>query len=816
MPKASVAQTNFTAGEISPRLRGRVDIAKYANAAKRLFNTLPTIYGGARKRHGSRLLDCKGDIASFGDARMLPFVFDDDVYLVLINSSTIRVIDPEIAPSGSTTPVITPTGSATISTAYSGINYAQGGDTMFLFNTNLATLRLLRFAAAQWAYETVPWDPPPADDVGEICTATAASATTGTVTLTSAFTSFVAADVGRYYTDRTGRALITAYTSATQVTAVVEVTLKAGTVNLTRIYGAPNSTLTPSAVGTVGQTITLTASADTFKSLVNVSHIGAMVEINGGLVQITAIASATSATAKVYRVLSSIAAAPAKSWRLLFNPWNAVDKHPRCGTFYQQRLYVAGTVAQPQTFWGTVAGEYYNFAQGVDDDDAFSFEIASDQYNPIKHLTTFRDLIISTTGGEFLVQGGIETPVSPTNIRVVPQTTYGCADVRPIRIGQEMLFAQLHAKKVRSASFVDIDVLQSPDVSVLAEHLLRVGIKRWAYAAQPESIIWMLMNDGTLVSMSYDREQDVFAFAQHQMSGATLIDLCVLPFNGADRLFVYLSRGGRNMIEYFDDDVAMEHFVEVLNPLRTATLSGSGTITATTVGHGLATNDRFGMEISPGSWGTFIVASTPTADTFTFSGSGIQSPTTWRKAQISWNVGTNGYSGADSQSLSGQWFSYQPNTGTWDYRGDITTNGSGVLSSSPNYYVGIRFGIKYASQIITLPTEIGSAEGTAQGNASSIHEIVVRLNDSMGGSITLSGNPESLPRQLVPVGGIPGTFDPTNNPANTYTGDHRITGIRGWGNTGSGDWDGSITFNHNDATRFEILSIIKKLTSNQG
>lgn len=815
MPKAAVAQTNFTAGEISPRLRGRVDIAKYANAAALLSNALPTIYGGARKRPGLRLLDCKGDIASFGDARMLPFVFDDDSYLVLINSSTIRVIDPEIAPSGSTTPVVTPTGSATISSSYANVNYAQGGDTMFLFHTNLVTLRLLRFSATKWAYEVAPFDPPPADDVGEIHTAgITPSATTGAITLSCAFNAFVAGDVGRYYTDRTGRALITGYTSATQVSATVEVALASGATSLARIYGAPNATLTPSAVGTIGQTITLTAGVNVFKGsygAFNANHLGATVEINGGLVVITAIASGTSATANVYRVLSSTTAAPAKSWRLLFSPWNGVDKYPRCGTFYQQRLYVAGTVAKPNTIWGTVTGEYYNFAQGVADDDALAFEIVSDQYNPIKYLTTFRDLVVSTTGGEFLMQGGIETPISPTNVRVVPQTTYGTADVRPIRIGQEMVFAQLHAKKVRSASFVDIDVLQSPDISVLAEHLLRIGIKRWAYAAQPESVVWMLLNDGSIASLSYDRDQDVFAFARHSVAGATVIDLAVVPFNGADRPFLYLSRGGRYMIEYFDDAVAMDHFVEILNPLNTGTVTGTTTKTVTTVAHGLVTNDRFVIEMTPGSWGTFTVASTPTADTFTFSYAGtVQSPTTWRKAQISWNVGTNGYSGADSYSLDGLWFSYTPATGKWAYMGPASTNGSGVLSSSPNYYAGIRFGLRITSQIKTLPTEIGTQEGTAQGSASSIHELMVRLNDSMGGEMTLSGNPIKLPKQLT----FPATG--TNDPDDTYTGDHIESGIVGWGKTGSGDWDGTITFDHDQPCRFEILSIVKRTTVNAG
>ena len=46
MPRVTLMQTNFTAGEVSPRLLGRVDIARYANGAKIIENALPVVHGG--------------------------------------------------------------------------------------------------------------------------------------------------------------------------------------------------------------------------------------------------------------------------------------------------------------------------------------------------------------------------------------------------------------------------------------------------------------------------------------------------------------------------------------------------------------------------------------------------------------------------------------------------------------------------------------------------------------------------------------------------------------------------------------------------
>ena len=54
MADSSPIQTNFTAGELTPRLNGRVDIEQYYNAASLIknFHVIPT--GGIVKRSGTR------------------------------------------------------------------------------------------------------------------------------------------------------------------------------------------------------------------------------------------------------------------------------------------------------------------------------------------------------------------------------------------------------------------------------------------------------------------------------------------------------------------------------------------------------------------------------------------------------------------------------------------------------------------------------------------------------------------------------------------------------------------------------------------
>lgn len=69
MPKSNVALTNFSAGEVSPLLRGRVDTQKYANGAEELSNFIVTPQGPIRKRPGAKHIgdtyDATGDRSRF-------------------------------------------------------------------------------------------------------------------------------------------------------------------------------------------------------------------------------------------------------------------------------------------------------------------------------------------------------------------------------------------------------------------------------------------------------------------------------------------------------------------------------------------------------------------------------------------------------------------------------------------------------------------------------------------------------------------------------------------------------------------------------
>ena len=135
----------------------------------------------------------------------------------------------------------------------------------------------------------------------------------------------------------------------------------------------------------------------------------------------------------------------------------ASNNYPAVVSFFEQRLVFANTNLNPQTLWFSKSNEYENFTTGTNADDAMIFTIASNQVNSIRYLSASRSLIVGTVGGEFLVTGSDTVDgLSPTNINIRRQATYGSADVSAVPVGNVTLFLQRAKRKLESWFIITI------------------------------------------------------------------------------------------------------------------------------------------------------------------------------------------------------------------------------------------------------------------------------------------------------------------------------------------------------------------------
>ena len=284
----------------------------------------------------------------------------------------------------------------------------------------------------------------------------------------------------------------------------------------------------------------VSGSTDVFRS----GDVGKYVRVNSGLIKVIRFTSATEIAGEILKVLSGVTESTA--WTLESEMWNATNGYPSCGTFFEERLVVAGSTANPETIWGSAVGDYENHAPGSDDADAFQFSLAGNKVTVIRWIEPREYLMIGTAGGEWRL-GPEDTgmPLTPLNVIAKEVTTKGCADLLPIAVDSATLFLQRAGKKIRELAY-DLQKGEqggyvAPDMTILAEHLTVNGIAGMAYQQEPIPTVWAYTTTGELLSMTYLRAEEVIAWHKHPTSGI-VESKAVIPGDGYDEVWAIIKR----------------------------------------------------------------------------------------------------------------------------------------------------------------------------------------------------------------------------------------------------------------------------------
>jgi len=203
-------------------------------------------------------------------------------------------------------------------------------------------------------------------------------------------------------------------------------------------------------------------------------------------------------------------------------PISGSNNRPSCVSFYEQRLAFAGTNNNPQTIWFSKAGDYENFTTGTNADDAMIYTIASNQVNAIRYLKAQRTLVVGTSGGEFTVSAdGTDASITPTNVTIKKQSSYGSANVDAVAAGNAILFLQKAKRKIRELAYnFDSDSYVAPDLTILNDAVTESGIVQMEWQQEPDNILWCVRDDGQLAALTYQRSEAVVSWHRHILGGS--------------------------------------------------------------------------------------------------------------------------------------------------------------------------------------------------------------------------------------------------------------------------------------------------------
>jgi hypothetical protein len=559
---------SFNAGELTPLVDARSDVAKYKAGCRTLENMIPLSYGPAERRPGTKYIETCGGIA-----RVMPFIYSNSIaYVVLMEDDKFYFYynGGQVLAGGG--------GRLTLVTTYDEadlfeIQYKQSNDVMWLVHGDYHPRKLTRtsatlFAIADITYTNGPFKKRNDLDNADSVTMTP-SVTTGSGNLTLSATtnlSFVAGHVGALFSVTHPRVDVVVKGTSTGSTAgVIDSAILVegafsfntsgtwiGTIVLQRQIsgGSWENFRTWTSNNDRNVQYTGSEAEDNVQYRINVTEhtsgtINADLTVNSstqtGICRITGITSTAIATMTVLKDFASATA----DLRWAEGAWSDYRGWPKSVTFYEQRCVYAGTDHLPQTVWFSATDDFENFKEGTNDDQAFSLTMSSDTRCAIQWIAASEALLIGTTSGEWRIRSSsFDEPVTPTNFSFKQQTTYGSKAMQAVVMNTATLFVDFVGRKVREISYdSNKDKYIASDLTALAEHVTDGGIVDWDYQKNPDSLLWCVTGDGVLLSMAYDPEQNVIAWSQHPLrTGDLTKSVARIPGSTEDEVWIVTLR----------------------------------------------------------------------------------------------------------------------------------------------------------------------------------------------------------------------------------------------------------------------------------
>ncbi len=284
--------------------------------------------------------------------------------------------------------------------------------------------------------------------------------------------------------------------------------------------------------------------------------------------QIQSITSATTATA---RVLSPYLGS-AKNFYTRQWSWGAFgvrNGYPRFAGLHQGRLWYGGTPGQATTLFASATDDFQNFRVGSNDDDSLHLTLATDDQSRICWICPARSLLVGTSASEWTLASPDGGAVTATNAAFTRQSSVGSEGKDAYSVENAVFYVQRGGKRLREISYkLEADGFTSTDTSLLAEHLFASGVKEWAVQRGSSTLLWVLMNDGTLGVLTTNVEQQVTAWQRVTFPGRRVCHLASLMQEGSseDELWLVMRHEATG-------HVSLERMVES-NPY----LDGAGTV----------------------------------------------------------------------------------------------------------------------------------------------------------------------------------------------------------------------------------------------
>lgn len=509
---------------------------------------------------------------------------------------------------------------------------------------------------------------------------------------------------------------------------------------------------------------------------------------------------------------------------------------PACVAYYQQRILFGNTINQPQTVKGSRAGQYSNFnvSTPVVDTDALSFTIAGTQVQPIQSMVDMGKLLIHTASSEYLCAGNQSGALTPLAINCTLQGSSGSSPVQPVVIGNSDIFVQASGQIVRDLRYeVQNFSYTGTDLTRFAPDLF-IGrtVVAMAWQQVKDSIIWVVMSDGQLLSMTFIKEgvDKIYAWTPQDLQGGFVEWISVVPEGSVQTIYVVVRRVINGATVRYLEQIAQRDFIDT-QYLSDAIFCDSAqrydgrnsdsshTITATSVTGGWTEQDQIRLTANFSAFVSGDVGNTIVLDLmdgtavttrlyfpimqYTSATVVLSQPTgvvpAWAQAQpiITWGKAVHTF--INMSHLEGQELSLlgdgQVLANPQDTSFPVVTVSGGTFTTPANYNALVLCaGLPMLARVQTMPPENQRGDSII-GKKKKVTEIVATLYQTTGAEYGTGEQTLDLLKWRA--------LENYANPNALFTGSTRLTGVRSTWN-----YEGDIVLQQSNPLPMGISALI--------
>jgi len=217
--------------------------------------------------------------------------------------------------------------------------------------------------------------------------------------------------------------------------------------------------------------------------------------------------------------------------------WTGAN-HPATGTHYQGRLWLAGTPDQRETIWASIPGSALDFTDSGTSLDSDPIEIVLQEFGRIEWMLGTKNLLVGTENAEHILTSNAGN-LTPNDLKIEKQSVYGSNNMQGLQVGEKVFYLTPDGRKLRAMAYEwQEDNWLSQDLTFVSEHITNSPGRFSTWSQNPDSLFGLVLEDGTLVTLTYDRTASTIAWTRLNINGFKILDIASARDNGVDQIVI--------------------------------------------------------------------------------------------------------------------------------------------------------------------------------------------------------------------------------------------------------------------------------------